>query len=92
VELTIPNFRAYVFALLFYKRINDVYLENVAALEKDLGDPDTARDRSYQSENCFAQSLAFFSQWRAVLWLRELQVFSWPVIVYFLSLSGCHRF
>ena len=38
------EFRAYVFALLFYKRINDVYLENVAALEKDLGDPDTARD------------------------------------------------
>ena len=30
---------------------------------------------SYQSENCFAQSLAFFSQWRAVLWSRELQVF-----------------
>jgi hypothetical protein len=25
------EFRAYVFALLFYKRINDVYLENVAA-------------------------------------------------------------
>src|SRR5690348_1001912 len=38
------EFRAYVFALLFYKRINDVYLENVAALEKELGDPDTARD------------------------------------------------
>ncbi|MGH9706250.1 MAG: type I restriction-modification system subunit M [Candidatus Acidiferrales bacterium] len=38
------EFRAYVFALLFYKRINDVYLENVTALEKELGDPDTARD------------------------------------------------
>src|SRR5215831_1583711 len=33
------EFREYVFALLFYKRINDVYLENVAALEKDLGIP-----------------------------------------------------
>jgi type I restriction enzyme M protein len=38
------EFRGYVFALLFYKRINDVYLENVAALEKELGDPDLARD------------------------------------------------
>jgi type I restriction enzyme M protein len=38
------EFRGYVFALLFYKRINDVYLENVAALEKDFGDPDMARD------------------------------------------------
>src|SRR5437016_2306352 len=38
------EFRGYVFALLFYKRINDVYLENVAALEKDLGDSDLARD------------------------------------------------
>src|SRR5437016_4799239 len=38
------EFRGYVFALLFYKRINDVYLENVAALEKDLGDADLARD------------------------------------------------
>jgi hypothetical protein len=26
--------RGYVFALLFYKRINDVYLENVAALTR----------------------------------------------------------
>ncbi len=38
------EFRGYVFALLFYKRINDVYLENVAALEKELGDPELARD------------------------------------------------
>jgi type I restriction enzyme M protein len=38
------EFRGYVFALLFYKRINDVYLENVAALEQELGDPDLARD------------------------------------------------
>jgi type I restriction enzyme M protein len=30
------EFRGYVFALLFYKRINDVYLENVAALEQEL--------------------------------------------------------
>jgi type I restriction enzyme M protein len=38
------EFRGYVFALLFYKRINDVYLENVAALEKELGDGDLALD------------------------------------------------
>jgi type I restriction enzyme M protein len=38
------EFRGYVFALLFYKRINDVFLENVASLEKELGDPDLARD------------------------------------------------
>src|SRR5437762_1437513 len=38
------EFRGYVFALLFYKRINDVYLENVAALAKELGDADLARD------------------------------------------------
>src|SRR5512135_798996 len=37
------EFRGYVFALLFYKRINDVYLENVAALEKELGDEKLAR-------------------------------------------------
>jgi type I restriction enzyme M protein len=38
------EFRGYVFALLFYKRINDVYLENVATLEKELGDPELAQD------------------------------------------------
>src|SRR5712692_580500 len=38
------EFRGYVFALLFYKRINDVYLENVVALEQQLLDPDLARD------------------------------------------------
>jgi type I restriction enzyme M protein len=38
------EFRGYVFALLFYKRINDLYLENVAALEKELGDAQLARD------------------------------------------------
>lgn len=38
------EFRGYVFALLFYKRISDVYLENVAALEKELGNPELARD------------------------------------------------
>jgi type I restriction enzyme M protein len=38
------EFRGYVFALLFYKRINDVYLENVAALAAELGDADLARD------------------------------------------------
>jgi len=34
------EFRGYVFALLFYKRISDVYLENVASLDKELGDPE----------------------------------------------------
>ncbi len=38
------EFRGYVFALLFYKRINDVYLENVAALQKELGDAELSRD------------------------------------------------
>jgi type I restriction enzyme M protein len=38
------EFRGYVFALLFYKRISDVYLENVAALEKELGDSELAHD------------------------------------------------
>lgn len=38
------EFRGYVFALLFYKRINDVFLENVAALEQELGDAEIARD------------------------------------------------
>lgn len=38
------EFRGYVFALLFYKRINDVYLENVAALEAEIGDAELARD------------------------------------------------
>jgi Type I restriction-modification system methyltransferase subunit len=38
------EFRGYVFALLFYKRINDVYLENVAALAKELSDAELARD------------------------------------------------
>lgn len=38
------EFRGYVFALLFYKRINDVYVENVVALEKELGDEEIARD------------------------------------------------
>jgi len=38
------EFRGYVFALLFYKRINDVYLENVAVIEKELGNAELARD------------------------------------------------
>jgi hypothetical protein len=41
------EFRGYVFALLFYKRINDVYLENIAALEKELGDALPDSDGSY---------------------------------------------
>jgi type I restriction enzyme M protein len=38
------EFRGYVFALLFYKRISDVYLENVAAWVQELGDAELARD------------------------------------------------
>ena len=38
------EFRGYVFALLFYKRINDVYLENVDALAKELGNAELAQD------------------------------------------------
>jgi hypothetical protein len=35
--------------------------------------------------------LAFFSRWRAACWSRDLQVVSWPVMVYFLNLSGWHQ-
>ena len=38
------EFRGYVFALLFFKRISDVYLEEVRILAKKLGDEDLARD------------------------------------------------
>ena len=38
------EFRGYVFALLFYKRISDVYLEEIRKLTEELGDPDLARD------------------------------------------------
>ena len=40
------EFRGYVFALLFYKRISDCFEEEVRRLEKDLGDEDLARDPS----------------------------------------------
>lgn len=50
------EFRGYVFALLFYKRLNDVYLENVIAYEKELGDSVLARDPRMHDfivpENC----------------------------------------
>ncbi|MEX1140623.1 MAG: class I SAM-dependent DNA methyltransferase [Bacteroidota bacterium] len=38
------EFRSYVFALLFFKRISDVYLEEVRNLAKKLGDEQLARD------------------------------------------------
>lgn len=38
------EFRGYVFALLFFKRINDVYLEELRNLTERLGDEDLARD------------------------------------------------
>jgi len=56
------EFRGYVFALLFYKRINDVYLENVAALEKELGDAELARDPRMHDfvvpEDCIWETVA----------------------------------
>src|SRR6478672_4058730 len=38
------EFRGYVFALLFFKRISDVYLEELRNLTKRLGDADLAKD------------------------------------------------
>lgn len=38
------EFRGYVFALLFFKRISDVYLEEVRKLTEELGDEKLARD------------------------------------------------
>src|SRR5947209_3086171 len=38
------EFRGYVFALLFYKRISDVYLEEVARLTALTNDPELARN------------------------------------------------
>src|SRR5438132_9392517 len=38
------EFRGYVFALLFFKRISDVYLEELRNLTARLGDADLARD------------------------------------------------
>src|SRR5437870_7726910 len=38
------EFRGYVFALLFFKRISDVYLEEVRILTRKLGDAELARD------------------------------------------------
>jgi type I restriction enzyme M protein len=56
------EFRGYVFALLFYKRINDVYLENVEMLERELGDADLARDPRMHDfvvpDDCFWEKVA----------------------------------
>ena len=38
------EFRGYVFALLFFKRISDVYVEELRNLTERLGDPELARD------------------------------------------------
>jgi type I restriction enzyme M protein len=38
------EFRGYVFALLFFKRISDVYLEEIRKLAEQLGDEQLARD------------------------------------------------
>src|SRR6266540_1491043 len=39
------EFRGYVFALLFFKRISDVYLEELRNLAERLGDAELAKDR-----------------------------------------------
>jgi type I restriction enzyme M protein len=38
------EFRGYVFALLFFKRISDIYLEEIRKLTEQLGDQQLARD------------------------------------------------
>jgi len=38
------EFRGYVFALLFFKRISDVYVEEVRKLTEQLGDETLAKD------------------------------------------------
>jgi len=38
------EFRGYVFALLFFKRISDVYAEEVGKLTEELGDEGLAKD------------------------------------------------
>jgi type I restriction enzyme M protein len=38
------EFRGYVFALLFFKRISDIYLEEIRTLTETLGDEQLARD------------------------------------------------
>lgn len=38
------EFRGYVFALLFFKRISDIYLEDIRKLTEALGDAQLARD------------------------------------------------
>jgi type I restriction enzyme M protein len=38
------EFRGYVFALLFFKRISDIYLEEIRRLTEQLGDEELARD------------------------------------------------
>ena len=38
------EFRGYVFALLFFKRISDIYLEEIRSLTAQIGDEQLARD------------------------------------------------
>lgn len=44
------EFRGYVFALLFFKRISDVFEEDVRKLEKELGDVELAHDPAMQKQ------------------------------------------
>ena len=64
------EFRGYVFALLFFKRISDVYLEEVRILAKKLGDEDLARDpRMHNFVEPVAGVLAHFPRSASRPWL-----------------------
>jgi type I restriction enzyme M protein len=56
------EFRGYVFALLFFRRISDLYQEEVAALTKKLGDEELARDPKMHNfvvpEGCLWEEVA----------------------------------
>ena len=56
------EFRGYVFALLFFRRISDLYQEEVAALTKKLRDEELARDPKMHNfvvpEGCLWEEVA----------------------------------
>src|SRR5947208_13821626 len=58
------EFRGYVFALLFFKRISDIFEESVRRLEKDLGE-ELAPDPAMQTNSLSCVSPAA-SRWDAV--------------------------
>jgi type I restriction enzyme M protein len=50
------EFRGYVFALLFFKRISDIYLEEIRKFTEQLGDEQLARDPQ-NAQLCCARRL-----------------------------------